>query len=81
MVIVKGLVVRSNEMRIVDGIAVQRITVEEGKKQTLCLLSGEQTCKAEAGDLVEVEGIPKKFNAADRAFGKFVLATKITKIK
>lgn len=80
MVSVKGLIVRSNEKRIVDGIEVQRITVEKGKKKTLCLLSGEQTGKAEAGELVEVHGESKKFSFEDRSFGKYLLATKLEKL-
>ncbi len=81
MVSVKGIVVRSNESRVVDGIAVQRITVETGRTRTLCLLSGEQTDRVEAGNLVEVEGTPKKFYAADRAFGKYVLVTSLKKVE
>jgi len=81
MVSIKGLVVRNNESRIVDGIEVQRITVESRRAKTLCLLSGEQTNKVEAGDSVKLEGIAKKFNAADRAFGKYVLVTSLKKVE
>lgn len=81
MVTVKGLVVRSNEKRVVDGIEVQRVTIEENGKKTLCLLSGEQTGKAEAGDHVEVEGVLKRFNAQDNSFGEYILATRLEKTK
>ena len=81
MVFVKGIVVQSSESKIVDGIAVQRITVETRRTKTLCLLSGELTDKVEAGNHVEVEGTPKKFNAASRAFGKYVLVTSLKKVE
>ena len=80
MVSIKGLIVRSNKKHIVDGIEVQRITVEEGKKKTLCLLSGEQAGKAEVGDFVEVHGESKKFSFKDNSFGKYLLATKMEKL-
>jgi len=81
MVSFKGMVVRNNESKIVDGIAVQRITVETKGTQTLCLLSGSQTDKVKTGDLVKVEGTPKKFNATNRAFGKYVQVTSVKKIE
>ena len=81
MISVKGLVVRSNETHNVDGIDVQRITIEEKKKKILCLLSGEQTRKVQAGDYAEVQGVLKKFNAKDRSFGKYITVTKLEKLE
>jgi len=78
---VKGTVVRSNDSRVVDGITVQRITVDCGRTKTLCLLSGEHTDKVQAGNQVELKGTPGKFNAANREFGKYVQVTSLRKVE
>ncbi len=80
MISIKGLIIRSNEKHIEDGIEVQRITIEEGKKKTLCFLSGEQAGKARVGEFVEVHGELKKFSFEDNSFGKYLVVTKLEKV-
>ncbi len=79
MVLVKGLVVRSNEKHVLDGMLVQRITIEVRNKKTLCFLPCERNYKVEAGDYVKVQGVLKKFGTKDNSFGKYLMATSLEK--